>query len=87
MNVTFSPYALKQFQTWAEQDKKIFRKIAALIEDIRRDPYAGTGKPEPLKHQYAGLWSRRIDEKNRLVYRITPEAIIILRCLGHYDDH
>ncbi len=85
-NITFAPEAFKQFNEWAAQDKKIHRKIITLINDILRQPFTGLGKPEPLKHELSGYWSRRITDEHRLVYEVTDTEIIILSCRFHYDD-
>jgi len=85
-NITFAPEAFEQFNDWAAQDKKIHRKIITLINDIIRQPFAGLGKPEPLKHELQGYWSRRITDEHRLVYEVTETEIIILSCRFHYDD-
>jgi toxin YoeB len=69
---------------WVQHDRKISLWIIKLILEIAKDPFAGTGKPGPLKHDLAGCWSRRIDEKNRLVYQVTDEKIRILACRYHY---
>ena len=71
---------------WQTQDKKTLKRINQLIKDIERNPYEGMGKPEPLKGNLSGFWSRRIDEQNRLVYRIQDENCQIAQCKGHYDD-
>nr|WP_109012702.1 Txe/YoeB family addiction module toxin [Nostoc commune] len=68
------------------KDKKIHRKIITLINDIVRQPFTGLGKPEPLKHELSGYWSRRITDEHRLVYEVTETEIIILSCRFHYDD-
>ena len=68
-----------------EHAPRLHKKIDALIDDILVQPYRGLGKPEPLKHTYAGWWSRRINNEHRLVYRIDGEQIIILQCRFHYD--
>ncbi len=85
-NITFAPEAFDQFNDWAAQDKKIHRKIINLINDILRQPFTGLGKPEPLKHELSGYWSRRITDEHRLVYGVTETEIIILSCRFHYDD-
>ena len=85
-NITFAPEAFEQFNDWAAQDKKIHRKIITLINDIVRQPFTGLGKPEPLKHELQGYWSRRITDEHRLVYEVTETEIIILSCQFHYDD-
>ncbi len=68
---------------WQSTDKLILKKINALLKEIERTPFEGTGKPEPLKHQYYGWWSRRINLEHRLVYRIDGDSIIILQCRYH----
>ncbi|MEX0270647.1 Txe/YoeB family addiction module toxin [Leptolyngbyaceae cyanobacterium UHCC 1019] len=85
-NITFAPEAFEQFNDWAAQDKKIHRKIITLINDILRQSFAGLGKPEPLKHELSGCWSRRITDEHRLVYRMTETEVTILSCRFHYDD-
>ncbi|MCC5599406.1 Txe/YoeB family addiction module toxin [Nostoc favosum] len=84
-NITFALEAFEQFNDWAAQDKKIHRKIITLINDIVRQPFTGLGKPEPLKHELSGYWSRRITDEHRLVYEVTETEIIILSCRFHYD--
>jgi toxin YoeB len=69
---------------WQNQDRKTLKRINALLKDIDRNGYRGIGKPEPLVENFSGWWSRRIDEKNRLVYRITGDHIEILQCGEHY---
>jgi toxin YoeB len=69
---------------WQGQDKKTLRRINKLITDSRRNPFAGLGKPEPLKENLSGFWSRRIDETNRLVYAIDDHQITIISCRYHY---
>jgi toxin YoeB len=85
-NITFAHEAFEQFNNWAAQDKKIHRKIITLINDILRQPFTGLGKPEPLKHELRGYWSRRITDEHRLVYEVTETEIIILSCRFHYDE-
>ena len=79
--------AWEDYLWWQTQDKKTLKRINALIQDAERDGYDGLGKPEPLKGPLSGLWSRRIDEKNRLVYRISDGVLEIVSCKGHYHDH
>ena len=90
MNITFSDdsNAFEDFINWASEDKKIFKKIVSLIKDIKRNPVDGIGKPEPLKHELSGYWSRHIDGEHRLVYQIaeTNEEIIIISCKKHYKN-
>ncbi|MEH1942983.1 MAG: Txe/YoeB family addiction module toxin [Nostoc sp.] len=84
--VAFEPEAFEQLGQWATEDKKIFKKILELIRDIQRDPFAGIGKPEPLKYELQGYWSRRITDEHRLVYKVQEDLLIILTCKYHYDQ-
>ncbi len=84
MRIIFEPIAFSDFNDWAHKDKKIHKRIITLIKDINRDPFKGMGKPEPLKHELSGYWSRRITEKDRLVYKVTSREIIIISCKYHY---
>ena len=83
-NITFTPQAYKDYLNWLNEDKKIFFKITSLIKEIAKNPETGTGKPERLKHELKGYWSRRITREHRLVYRITDENIEIVSCKYHY---
>lgn len=76
--------AWADYLEWNATDKKSFKKINALIKAIDRTPYEGEGKPEPLKYELSGWWSRRIDEKNRIVYRVKDGVLEIASCKGHY---
>jgi toxin YoeB len=78
--------AWEDYVYWQTQDKKMLKRINELIKDIDRNGYQGIGKPEPLKHNLAGWWSRRIDDNNRLVYRIVENRFEILQCGSHYRD-
>ena len=82
--VAFEEKAFEDFTNWATQDKKLYTKIIALIKDIKRSPFLGLGKPEPLKHELSGYWSRRINDEHRLVYKVTDIMIIIASCKYHY---
>ena len=82
--VTFEEKAFEDFTNWASQDKKLYTKIIALIKGIKRSPFLGLGKPEPLKHELSGYWSRRINDEHRLVYKVTDTMIIIASCKYHY---
>ena len=84
--LTFSEKAFEEYIYWQTQDKKTLKRINTLLKEIARDPFDGIGKPEPLRGDLSGLWSRRIDEVNRLVYRVTDEQIEIYQCKGHYSD-
>ncbi len=78
--------AWEEYLYWQTQDKKTIKRINALIKDIDRGHFDGLGKPEPLKGDYAGFWSRRIDDSNRLIYRINGGILEILSCKGHYEN-
>lgn len=84
MKLVWSRLAWEDYQYWLHTDKQILKRINALIKEISRTPYAGTGKPEPLKHNWTGWWSRRIDREHRLVYRVSDDAIEIAQCRYHY---
>ena len=83
--IIFEASAFEDLNKWARQDKKIHQKIVTLIKDINRTPYSGLGKPEALKHEYKGYWSRRINDEHRLIYKVTDTDIIIVACKYHYD--
>ena len=83
-SIIFIPECLNQYLEWEKVDKKIFQRINLLLDDIRKHPYSGIGKPEPLKYELKGFWSRRIDKKHRLVYKVTDDAIIVYSCKYHY---
>ena len=84
-NISFSPTGWDEYLHWQMQDKKTLRRINQLLKDIQRSPFDGIGKPEPVRY-CEGYWSRRIDEKNRLVYAVSGEGdIIVLSCRGHYE--
>ena len=77
--------AWRDYLWWQGQDRKTLKRINALIQDIERGGYEGLGKPEPLSENLSGFWSRRIDDKHRLVYRITGGVLEIVSCKGHYE--
>ena len=83
-NLEFDANAFEDLAWWIEQDRNKALRIINLIKDVQRDPFKGIGKPEPLKHELKGCWSRRIDAEHRLVYQITKEKIRILACRYHY---
>jgi toxin YoeB len=83
-NIGFVPKAFEEYEYWIETDRKTALRIGDLIRDILRNPFTGIGKPEPLKYEFAGCWSRRIDEKHRLVYQVTEAEVIIFSCYYHY---
>lgn len=84
-NLIFTPEAWDDYIYWQSQDKKTLRRINELIRDTQRSPFEGIGKPEPLKGNLTGFWSRRIDETNRLVYEVTDAEIAIISCRRHYS--
>lgn len=86
MKYVFVDESWEDYLYWQKVDKKKLKRINDLIKDIARSPYEGIGKPEPLKFKYAGLWSRRIDEEHRLLYRIEEDEIQIIKCRFHYDQ-
>lgn len=85
-NLTFTPNGWEDYEYWLGQDKKTLKRINKLIKDIRRTPFTGLGKPELLKFDLKGCWSRRIDDANRLVYTVSDENITVLMCRYHYDN-
>jgi toxin YoeB len=85
MNYIFVDESWEDYLYWQKTDKKMLRRINDLLKDIARNPYSGTGKPEPLKYKYAGFWSRRIDKEHRLIYQVKEDAILIVKCRYHYD--
>jgi len=87
MKINFTETGWRDYVYWERQDKKTLKRINNLIEDIERSGHDGIGKSEPLRSDLSGWWSRRIDDKNRLVYRIVgDEAVEISQCRGHYSD-
>ena len=86
MNKVWSDIAWEDYLYWQTQDKKTLKKINGLLKDIDRNGYRCKGKPEPLKGNYSGFWSVRIDKKNRLVFRIEDGTIEIVQCRTHYED-
>lgn len=83
-SLEFDPAAFEDLAWWVEQDRQKALRIINLIKDVQRDPFKGIGKPEPLKHELKGCWSRRIDQEHRLVYQVTEEKIRVLACRYHY---
>ena len=84
MLLTWTDFALEQYEELQEKDKRLIKKINILIKDIKRNGNEGIGKPEPLQHELSGYWSRRIDDKNRLVYKVSDNQITIVACANHY---
>lgn len=85
-NLSFSESGWEDYLFWQTQDKKTLKRINLLLQDILRNGNDGIGKPEPLRENLSGFWSRRIDGTNRLVYRISEDTIEIISCRSHYDD-
>lgn len=83
--LTFTPSAWGDYLYWQGQDKKTLRRINALLNDTLREPFGGIGKPEPLRGNLSGLWSKRIDDTNRLVYQVTDTELVVIACRFHYD--
>lgn len=86
MNLLFSPQAWDDYLQWQQVDPKVVKKIHHLIKDTMRNPYEGIGKPEPLKHAFAGFWSRRINSEHRMVYRIDGKTLEIAQLQYHYGQ-
>ena len=84
MKLIFSEHAWSDYLYWQKTDRKVLKRINTLIKDVQRSPFEGIGKPEPLKENLSGFWSRRIDDTNRLVYAVDDQAITIISCRYHY---
>jgi toxin YoeB len=82
--IVFEFSAFEDFNQWSKSDKQVYKKIVQLITDINRNPFEGIGKPEALKFELSGYWSRRINDKHRLVYKVTDNQIYIISCKYHY---
>lgn len=83
MNLSFTPEAFADYQSWIE-NKLVFKKLNALLKEVIRTPFDGTGKPEALKHELSGFWSRRITDEHRLVYKVEEGAVVVISCKFHY---
>ena len=86
MGLLWEDRAWNDYLFWQTQDKKTLKRINLLIKDIQRSPFEGIGKPEPLRENLSGWWSRRIDEKNRIVYFEKDTVVYIVSCRGHYEE-
>jgi len=86
VRIAFEERGWEEYLYWQTQDKKTLKRINALLKDMSRTPFSGLGKPEPLKNNLSGYWSREIDEKNRIVYKIENNQIIVAQCGEHYND-
>jgi toxin YoeB len=82
--VAFHADACADFTHWAKEDPKLFERLTRLISETAREPFGGIGKPEPLRHNLKGCWSRRISDEHRLVYKVTEDSIVIISCRYHY---
>ena len=82
--IRFDPNAFAEYLDWRLTDTKVFDKINELIVEIARDPFRGRGKPEPLKGNWKGYWSRRISHEHRLIYKVDSDSLNIAKCNGHY---
>ncbi len=82
--IIFQKEALKEYNDWKKTNKKVCQRIKQLIEQVQVNPFEGIGKPEPLKYDLKGFWSRRINKEHRLVYQVTTDSIIIVSCKYHY---
>ena len=86
MRLFWEDRAWDDYLHWQTQDKKTLKRINAILKDIQRSSFDGIGKPEPLKGNLSGMWSRRIDDANRIVYYEQDNIIYVISCKGHYDD-
>jgi len=84
VKLIFSEHAWEDYQYWVETDRQMLKRINRLIQEITREPFSGSGKPEPLKHGLSGYWSRRINDEHRIVYRISEDAVLIAQLRYHY---
>jgi toxin YoeB len=85
MRLSFHSQAWEDYLWWQQNDKQMLKRVNALIRDIERDPFIGTGKPEALKHNLRGFWSRRISDEHRIVYQVQGDVLVIAQCRGHYS--
>lgn len=86
MRICWTDLAWEDYIWWQDNDKRTVRRINRLLKEIQRDPFKGIGKPEPLKWNLAGAWSRRIDDGNRLVYSVVGDDLVVLSAKDHYSD-
>ena len=85
MKIIFSEHAWQEYLFWQTTDRKVLLRINSLIREIQRSPFEGIGKPEPLRENLSGFWSRRIDDTHRLVYTVEGEAVAVVACRYHYE--
>lgn len=86
LSILFESTAWEDYMYWYETDRKILSKINGIIKDCQRTPFEGIGKPERLKNDFSGCWSRRIDKEHRFVYYVNENTLVILQCRFHYDE-
>jgi toxin YoeB len=86
MRLEFKPQAFEDLQYWVMQNPKLAKRLMRLIEETSRDPFGGIGKPEALRGELSGWWSKRIDQEHRLIYRVEGDRLIIAQARGHYED-
>lgn len=87
LSLAWMPDAWEDYLYWQTQDRKTLKRVNALVKEVLRSPFDGTGMPEPLRGDLAGAWSRRIDARHRLVYEVRDRQVVILACRSHYGDH
>jgi len=85
MRLVFTPHGWEDYRYWQATDKAVVKRINRLLDDTLRDPFAGIGKPEPLRHILGGCWSRRIDDEHRLVYLVEGDDVVVLQARYHYE--
>lgn len=85
MRLIFAEHAWQDYLYWQQQDKQMLKRINQLIQEVQREPFAGIGKPEPLKHALSGYWSRRINDEHRMVYKVDADALLIAQLRHHYS--
>ena len=85
MRLVFTPHGWEDYRYWQATDKAVIKRIDRLLDDTLRDPFAGIGKPEPLRHILGGCWSRRIDNEHRLVYLVEADDVVVLQARYHYE--
>ncbi|HLG33489.1 MAG TPA: Txe/YoeB family addiction module toxin [Bacteroidia bacterium] len=83
--ISFTPTAFNEYNEWIKNNPAVAGKIIELIRDISRSPFSGIGKPESLKGNYKGFWSRRITREHRLIYKVEADSILVVKCRGHYE--
>lgn len=85
MRLEFEPQAFEDLQYWVQYQAKLAKRLLRIIDETQRNPFGGIGKPEPLKSDLSGCWSKRINDEHRLIYRVTADALIIMQCRFHYQ--